>query len=180
MTIIRPPTLDEVEAASRGMDGIIARTPLIPLHDDDLILLKAEIHQPVHSFKLRGIFHAVSCLSDSERAKGLSTVSAGNTAQALAWCGRHFGIPARSLMPDSAPKTKIDAVLALGGEPVLVPTREVFRFLQERGWEQEPYSFIHPWINRHVMIGHGSMALEIVEACPDVETVFIPVGGGGL
>ncbi|NIS70921.1 MAG: pyridoxal-phosphate dependent enzyme, partial [Proteobacteria bacterium] len=75
---------------------------------------------------------------------------------------------------------KIEAVKAYGGTPVLVPMSEVFRFLQEHLWEQEPYSFVHPWTNRQVMIGHGSLGLEIMDDAPDVDTVFIPVGGGGL
>lgn len=165
------------------MQGIIVHTPLIPLHEDgnvSSILLKPETLQPVTSFKLRGIFHAVASLSEEQRSRGLSTVSAGNTAQALAWCGRYFGVPARSLMPDSAPKSKIEAVKALGGQPVLVPVAEVFRFLQEQGWIDEPYAFIHPWINPRVMTGHGSIALEIIEDFPEVESVFVPVGGGGL
>jgi threonine dehydratase len=83
-------------------------------------------------------------------------------------------------MPETAPSPKIEAVKAYGGIPVLVPTPELFRFLQEHLWEQEPYSFIHPWTNRQVMIGHGSIGLEIIDDAPDIDTVFIPVGGGGL
>jgi len=177
------PTEAEFRAAAEQLGGIVRRTPLVPLHTgagDDDILLKLEIHQPIGSFKLRGVFHAVASLDERQRSRGLSTVSAGNTAKALAWAGRHFGIEARSLMPEDAPLTKIDAVRALGGTPVLVPTAEVFRFLREHGWEQEEFAFIHPWTDRNVRIGHGSMALEILEQCPQVETVFIPVGGGGL
>ena len=183
MSTVTPPTLNEVTAAAKRLEAVAVHTPLIALHTLDCtsdILLKPEILQPVTSFKIRGIYHAVASLSDQERARGISTVSAGNTAQALAWCGRHFGIPARSLMPDSAPQSKIDAVRAYGGEPVLVPLDEVFRYLREHGWEDEPYSFIHRWTSRDVMLGHGSIALEIIEDCPDVEAVFIPVGGGGL
>lgn len=183
IAIVEPPSLDEVRSAREGLNGIIVHTPLVPLHDDDCvssILLKPETLQPVTSFKLRGIYHAVASLTEDQRRQGLSTVSAGNTAQALAWCGRHFGVPARSIMPDSAPQTKIEAVKALGGQPVLVPVAEVFRFLREHGWTDEPYAFIHPWINPHVMTGHGSIALEIIEDFPDVESIFIPVGGGGL
>lgn len=183
MTTVTPPTLNEVTVAAKRLESIAVRTPLVALHSYDCvsdILLKPEILQPVTSFKIRGIYHAVASLSDQERVRGISTVSAGNTAQALAWCGRHFGIPARSLMPDSAPQSKIDAVRAYGGEPVLVPVDEVFRYLREHGWEAEPYSFIHPWTCRDVMIGHGSIALEIIEDFPEVESVFIPVGGGGL
>jgi threonine dehydratase len=83
-------------------------------------------------------------------------------------------------MPESAPASKIDAVRAYGGVPVLVPVAEVFRFLREEGWKSEPYAFIHPWTNPDVMTGHGSLGLEILEDLPDVETILVPVGGGGL
>jgi threonine dehydratase len=178
----RPP-LPDIQAAADVVRQVVAWTPLKPLHSasgNDRILLKVETFQPVSSFKLRGVYHAVASLSDEERARGISTVSAGNTAQALAWCGQHFGVPARSVMPDTAPATKIEAVRQYGGEPVLVPMDEVFAYMKGHLWENEPYSFIHPWTDRTVMTGHASIGLEIVEDCPDVESVFVPVGGGGL
>jgi threonine dehydratase len=181
--VIERPTLNEFRDAAKGLTPIIVHTPLIPYRggdNDPKILLKPEILQAVNSFKLRGVFNAVASLSAEEKAKGVSTVSAGNTAQALAWSARYFGISARSIMPETAPLPKIEAVKAYGGIPVLLPTPEVFRFLQEHLWQQEPYSFIHPWTNRQVMIGHGSLGLEIMDDAPDVDTVFIPVGGGGL
>ena len=177
------PTLSEFRAAADLLKSIIVHTPLITYHggnDEPQILLKPEIFQAVNSFKLRGVFNAVASLSPEEKNRGLSTVSAGNTAQALAWSARHFGISARSIMPDTAPLPKIEAVKAYGGIPVLKPISEVFRFLQEHLWEQEPHSFIHPWTNRLVMIGHGSLGLEIMDDAPDIDAVFIPVGGGGL
>lgn len=177
------PTLDAIREARERTKSVVRHTPLVPLHERfgaTDVHLKLETLQPVGSFKLRGIFNAVAMLSADERARGLSTVSAGNTAQALAWSARHFGVSARSLMPDTAPQTKVDAVRALGGEPVLVPVAEVFRYLKNNGWESEPYAFIHPWTNPHVMTGHGSLGLEILEDLEGVESVFIPVGGGGL
>lgn len=177
------PRVEEFREAALRLRSVAVRTPLVPLHsfgEQEDILLKLEIHQPVTSFKIRGVYNAVALFGPSARAKGLSTVSAGNTAQALAWCGRHFGVPARSVMPDSAPASKIDAVRRWGGEPVLVPVAEVFRFLKERLWEGEPYAFVHPWTNRNVMIGHGTLGFEIVADLPDVKTVYVPVGGGGL
>jgi threonine dehydratase len=181
--VIDRPSLNEFKAAANNLESIIVRTPLIPYRGGDngtKILLKPEIHQAVNSFKLRGVFNAVASLSAEEKERGVSTVSAGNTAQALAWSARYFGISARSIMPEKAPSTKIDAFKEYGGIPVLVPTSEVFRFLQEHLWEKEPYSFIHPWTNRQVITGHGSLGLEIMDDAPDVDTVFIPVGGGGL
>ena len=177
------PTLEAIREARERTRSVVHHTPLVPLHERfgaADVHLKLETLQPVGSFKLRGIFNAVALLSDEERARGLSTVSAGNTAQALAWSARHFGVTARSLMPDTAPQTKVDAVRALGGEPVLVPVEEVFGYLKGNGWESEPYAFIHPWTNAHVMTGHGSVGLEILEDLDGVESVFIPVGGGGL
>ncbi len=177
------PTLEAIREARERTKSVVRHTPLVPLHErfgDTDVHLKLETFQPVGSFKLRGVFNAVAALSDDERARGVSTVSAGNTAQALAWSARHFGMTARSVMPETAPQTKIDAVRAYGGEPVLVPVAEVFRYLKENGWENEPYTFIHPWTNPHVMTGHGSLGLEILEDLEHVDSVYIPVGGGGL
>lgn len=177
------PSLAEIEQAAACIQEVVLHTPLIPLHSYEGgsdIVLKPEVHQAVTSFKLRGIFHAVSSLSDEQRRRGVSTVSAGNTAQALAWTARYFGIPARSLMLETAPRAKIEAVRFYGATPVLVPVDEAFRYLREHGWEQEPYAFIHPWTDRAVMTGHGSIGLEILADWPEVESVFIPVGGGGL
>jgi threonine dehydratase len=108
------------------------------------------------------------------------TVSAGNTAQALAWCGRRFGVPSHCLMPESAPAAKIDAVRRLGGTAMLRPRQEVFRFLREAGWHHEPYSFVHPWIDPRVVAGHGSLGLELHEDRADIGAIYLPVGGGGL
>jgi threonine dehydratase len=177
------PTLDAIREARERTESVVRHTPLVPLHERlgaPDIHLKLETFQPVGSFKQRGIFNAVAVLSDAERARGLSTVSAGNTAQALAWSARHFGVSARSVMPETAPQTKVDAVRALGGEPVLVPVADVFRYLKDNGWESEPYTFIHPWTNQNVLTGHGSLGLEILEDLEGVQSVFIPVGGGGL
>lgn len=177
------PSLQEIQTAATRVYQAARHTPLVPLHgfgQRGNVYLKLEIHQPVTSFKIRGVYNAVASLEHAERQKGLSTVSAGNTAQALAWVGRHFGVSSRSIMPDTAPVTKIEAVKQYGGEPVLVPTAEVFRFLKEHLWEQEPFAFIHPWTNRNVMIGHGSIGLEIVADLPSVEAVYVPVGGGAL
>jgi threonine dehydratase len=181
--VVDRPSFNEFKAAAKSLESIIVRTPLIPYRggdNDTKILLKPEILQAVNSFKLRGVFNAVASLSAEEKARGVSTVSAGNTAQALAWSARYFATSAHCIMPETAPLPKIEAVKAYGGIPVLIPMPEVFRFLKEHLWEQEAYSFIHPWTNRQVMIGHGSLGLEIMEAAPDVDTVFIPVGGGGL
>src|SRR3990172_8847991 len=166
------PSLQELRDAVERIRDVVVHTPLVPLHCHQPfqrsrdVLLKLEIHQATGSFKLRGIFNAVSRMTERERHRGLSTVSAGNTAAALAWAARYFGVSARSLMPDTAPRSKIEAVRAYGATPVLVPREEVFRYLRERGWESEPYTFIHPWTNRPVMTGHGSIPLQILPHYP--------------
>ena len=181
MAGIARPTKAEVERAAELLEGVALRTPLLPFGPrEDGLWLKPEVLQPGGSFKVRGVHHAVARFAQDARARGVSTVSAGNTAKALAWSARRFGVPARSVMPDTAPRTKIEAVRALGGEPILVPTPEVFAFLKEHRWEDEPYAFVHPWTSRDVMIGHGTLGLEIAADLPDVGTVYVPVGGGGL
>lgn len=178
-----PANRSDFEAAAERLRGVVVRTPLVALHgsgEDSGILLKPEILQPAGSFKIRGIYHAVSRLTDAERRRGLSTVSAGNTAKALAWCGRRLGVSVRSRMPETAPAAKIDAFRAMGGIPVLVPVAELFRFIRERGWKSEPYTYLDPWTDPDVHLGHGTLGLELHEDRPDVDTVYVPVGGGGL
>ncbi len=91
-----PPTLDEINDAASRLADVVVRTPLVPLHSyeqDATIQLKLEILQPVGSFKIRGVFNAVAALGADVRNRGISTVSAGNTAKALAWSGQRFGVP---------------------------------------------------------------------------------------
>lgn len=177
------PTLDDVYVARERLAGISVRTPLVPFlgagGGPDL-LLKLELLQPIGSFKLRGVFNAVAALSEAERANGISTNSSGNTAQALAWSGRHFGVSARSLMPEDAPQAKFDAIERWGGIPVTVTREHLFRYMSDRLWEDEPFAFIHPWINPDVMAGAGTIALELLEDAPNLQSIFVPVGGGGL
>ena len=177
-------SLTAIRRAAALQAGAVVRTPLVPHRGGEAhgreVWLKLETFQPIGSFKLRGVFSAVAAMSASARAAGLMTVSAGNTAQALAWCGRHFGVAAHCLMPETAPAAKIEAVRSLGGTPMLRPREEVFRFLREAGWQEEPFSFVHPWIDPRVVAGHGSLGLELYDQRPDLEAVYIPVGGGGL
>ena len=140
MTNIAPPNVSELRSAAERLRSVVIHTRLIPLHSYRVrshILLKPEVLQAVGSFKIRGVFNAVASLQEVERQRGLSTVNAGNTAQALCWAGRFFDVPARSVMPDTAPAGKIDAVRRYGSTPVLLPIDEVFRFLREKRWEAE-------------------------------------------
>ena len=176
-------TLKESEKAAELLKDVIVRTPLVPLHSYDTtqnIFLKPETLQPVTSFKLRGVFNAVASFTKEQRQKGLSTFSAGNTAQALGWVAHYFSVSARSVMLDTVPASKIEAIKSYGVEAIILPIEEMRRYVLEHGWEREPYAFIHPWFDHDLRAGHGTIGLEIIADLPDVETVYIPVGGGGL
>jgi threonine dehydratase len=174
------PTMEEVYAARVRLQGVAVRTPLLQLHGSTTIWIKPEVLQPIGSFKMRGIYNAVDALSPEQRALGVSTVSSGNTAQALSWAARRFGIAARAVMPDTAPRNKILATEELGGTPDLLPGMQAYEFLRHGGYHDFPDTFIHPVANRAVIAGHATIALEIHEDLPEVETVFVPIGGGGL
>ncbi len=179
---IRAPGWADAEAAAKRLRRVFPASPLVEAAPEigvDL-LLKVETLLPTGSFKIRGIWDAVSQLDATAIAPGLSTVSAGNTALALAWAAKRRGVRARSRLPDTAPGAKVAGFRAAGGEPLLVPARELFRFLEERLWENEPEAFIHPWIEPAVHRGHASLAVEILRAAPGIESLFVPVGGGGL
>lgn len=175
----RPP-MDDVYAARERLRGIAVRTPLLPLHGSETIWLKPELLQPTGSFKVRGIYNAVAAIGDAARAAGVSIVSSGNAAQALAWSARRFGVPARAIVPANAPRTKIDAFVALGGTVELCDPATVWDTFLDRSFLAEPDAFVHPTADRNVVAGYGAIALEILEDMPDVEAIYVPVGGGGL
>lgn len=142
--------------------------------------LKCESLQKTGSFKPRGALNKVLSLSESERAKGLVTVSAGNHAQAVAWAARIAGAACAVVMPTSAPRTKIDAVKGYGAEVILHDDRAtLFEKLNEvrlaRG-----LTFVHPFDDPVVLAGAATVGLEIAEDAGEVDAVLVPVGGGGL
>lgn len=174
------PTLAEVRAARERLRGVAIRTPLLRLHEHERIWLKPEMLQPTGSFKIRGIWNALSQLTDADRARGVSIVSSGNAAQALAWSARRLGIRARAIMPSSAPDAKVSSFRALGGQPEFRDPATVWDMLLDRSYLNEPDAFIHPTANRHVVAGYGAIALEILEDLPEVVAIYVPLGGGGL
>ncbi len=180
---VSAPALGNIEAAARGMSGVVVRTPLVPLHSyesDTRIWLKPEILQPIGSFKLRGVYNWAASLSPQDRARGLSTTSSGNTAQALGYVARLFGAPARTLVPEWLPENKTKAILNYGVEPVRVSLDDLLAYMLEERWKQEPYTYLNPWGDPRMIAGHGTIGLEILADHPDVETVYVPVGGGAL
>ena len=180
---IGAPTLSEFQSASETLHGVAVRTPLVPLHSYETssdIWLKPEVLQPIGSFKLRGVYCWAAALSEDERARGLSTTSSGNTAQALGYVARKFSVSARTLVPDWLPENKIQSIVNYGVTPVKMPFEELLAYMFDEGWRDEPYTYLNPWGDPRMISGHGTIGLEILEDYPEVETVFVPVGGGAL
>jgi threonine dehydratase len=174
-------TRDDVVAARDRIAKIVGTTPLIPLEGVDGIHLKLETLQPIRSFKLRGATNALAMLSAEELAAGVYTASAGNMAQGLAWAAQQRGVTCTVIVPDGAPRTKLDAARRLNAEVVSLPYAEWWNILAtHRYGPLEPAHFIHPVSDVGVMAGNGTIGLEILEDMPDVETVLVPFGGGGL
>ena len=119
-------------------------------------------------------------LSKDALRDGVCTASAGNMAQGVAWCAREMGVSCRVIVPDRAPAAKTDAVRALGAEVIPVPFADWWKVMETHDTRGVPGAFIHPVENNHVIAGNGTIALEIVEDLPDVDTVVVPFGGGGL
>jgi threonine dehydratase len=179
---IERPTLDEIRAARDRIAPLVTRTPLLRLEVDAPaeIYLKLESLQPIGSFKLRGAGNAIALLGRDELARGVYTASAGNMAQGVAWSARALGVPCSVVMPDSAPRTKVDAVRRLGAAIVQVPYDEWWQTLVDRGRAGMSGTFIHPVADARVIAGNGTIGLEIAEDLPDVDAVLVPFGGGGL
>ncbi len=158
------------------------RTPLIRLHVESPaeIYLKLESLQPIGSFKLRGATNAMRSLPREALADGVYTASAGNMAQGVAWGARALGVPCTVVMPDSAPRTKVEAVERLGATIVSLPYDEWWQTLADHGRPGIRGTFVHPVADRAVMAGNGTIGLEIAEDLPDVDAILVPFGGGGL
>ena len=136
--------------------------------------------QPIGSFKLRGAGNAIACADPAALARGVWTASAGNMAQGVAWNARRLGVPCTVVVPDHAPRAKLDAVERLGARVIPVPVERWWRVLEEHGYPGIEGLFIHPVSDPAVIAGNGTIGLEIVEDLPDVDTVLVPWGGGGL
>ncbi len=173
-------SLDEIRRARERIGDDVLRTPLVPLGMDDRIRLKLECLQPIGCFKLRGALSAVRAASSSELASGVVTASAGNMAQGVAWAAREAGVPARVIVPESAPRAKLDRIAALGAELVPVTHEEWWQAMVDHGREGVDGLFIHPSGDEAVMAGNGTIGLEIAEDAPEFDAVVIPWGGGGL
>jgi threonine dehydratase len=180
---VRPVELAEIEAARVRIAATIVRTPLIRLelgagHPD--IRLKLENLQPINAYKLRGAANAVAMLSESERQRGIWTISAGNAGQGVAYAARQAGVPCTVVAIETAPRSKIERMKALGARLVLVSYAAAWQALEERAMAGVEGTFVHPFDDHNFIAGHGTMGLEILEDAPDTAAVVAGIGGGGL
>jgi threonine dehydratase len=176
----------DVRNAAAQLEGHVLRTPMVvsPLLSQQLgcnIYTKLECLQYTSSFKARGAFIAMQSLSDEQRSAGVIAMSAGNHAQAVAYHAGQMGIPAVIVMPSQTPFAKIARTRAYGAEVVLEGRNlndcesKVQALIDSRG-----LTLIHPYDNNEVMIGQGTVGLEMLIDQPDLDVLVVPIGGGGL
>ncbi|MCB0877934.1 MAG: threonine ammonia-lyase [Thermoleophilia bacterium] len=179
-------TLDDIRAARDRISGRIRSTPMLHKQTLDPIVghpvyMKCEHLQRTGSFKLRGALNLVAQLDDAERARGVVAASAGNHAQGVAVAASEFGVEATIFMPEDASLAKVEATKAYGaqvqlaGEHLTATLEAAHAFCEERG-----AVFVHPFDDDRIIAGQGTLGLEVVEQLPEVATVVVPVGGGGL
>ena len=177
-------TIDNVYRASRALKGVARQTDVIyapKLCQGADLYLKTENLQVTGSFKVRGADYKMTRLSAEEKAKGVIACSAGNHAQGVALAAQKNGIKAVICLPDGAPISKVEATKSYGAEVCLVEGvyddayQKALQLRDEKG-----YTFIHPFNDEDVMAGQGTIALELIEQLPDLDTIIVPIGGGGL
>jgi threonine dehydratase len=174
--------LTEVLAARNRIRDTASRTPLIRLNVDTAadIYLKLENLQPIGSFKIRGSGNVMLKQQRAVLHKGVYTASAGNMAQGVAWNARRLGIPCHVVVPEAAPQTKLDAIERLGASIIKVSYDEWWRVIVTHHFPGLDAVFIHPVSDPDVIAGNATIGLEILQDLPDVNTILVPYGGGGL
>jgi threonine dehydratase len=180
---VRPIELNEIREARERIAGTIVRTPLLrlelgPGYPD--IRLKLENLQPINAYKLRGAANAVALLPESERQRGVWTISAGNAGQGVAYAARKAGVPCTVVVIETAPASKIERMKALGAKLIPVPYDVAWKALEERSYPGVEGTFVHPFDDHNFIAGHATMGLEILEDAPDTVAVIAGIGGGGL
>ena len=185
-TLRTAPTLADIQEARERLRGHAEQTPIylsetFSRRTGREVRLKAENLQRTGSFKVRGAVNKLSTLSPEERAAGVVAASAGNHGQAVAWAARELGMPATIYVPQDAPMAKVDACKNYGATTVMTGAYfEDALEAAERHVEERGGTFIHPYEDQLVIAGQGTIGLELAEQVPEVDTVLIPIGGGGL
>jgi threonine dehydratase len=185
MAIRTGPTLGEIEAARGRIGGLARVTPLyssetLSRRSGRPVALKAENLQRTGSFKIRGAVNKIATLTDAERAAGVVTASAGNHGQAVALAAREAGVAATVFMPQDAPAAKVDATRAYGAEVVLAGEGYDESNLAAQERVEAGATLVHAFEDEVVIAGQGTLGLELPEQVGDLETLVVPIGGGGL
>jgi threonine dehydratase len=177
-------TLADIQAAQALLRGVAIHTPLYEWtspSDERKLYLKLENLQPIGAFKLRGAYNKVASLTSDERRRGVISYSSGNHAQGVAYAARALATKAIIVMPENAPKNKVEATAALGAEIVMVGSgSEERRLRAEQLAAEHGYAVVPPYNDEKIIAGQGTVGLEILEDLPNIEAVLAPVGGGGL
>jgi threonine dehydratase len=180
------PTLRDIQAARERLAGIATVTPVYPSETFSRrvgreVLLKAENLQRTGAFKIRGAVNRISTLADAQRRAGVVAASAGNHGQAVAWAAREVGVHATVFMPLDSPMAKVEATKNYGAAVELVGAAfEDACDAAQAYVETSGATFVHPFEDELVIAGQGTIGLELAEQLPEMETVVVPVGGGGL
>ena len=178
--------LDDVRAAAERIAGAVVRTPTLRSRTLSEITgaeiwLKFENHQFTAAYKERGALNALLMLDDEQRRRGVIAASAGNHAQGLSYHGRRLGVPVTIVMPRTTPMVKVVQTESVGGNVVLEGETFDEAFAHARTLERElGLTFVHPFDDPTVAAGQGTVALEMLEDAPGIETIVVPIGGGGL
>ncbi len=177
-------TLEMIREAQKRISPYIYKTPLLRLNNLDTYLgcqayAKMESFQKTNSFKVRGALNAALSLPEEALKKGLITASSGNHGKALAYAATQLGTKAYVVVPETAPKIKVEGIKSFGAEIVLSIPAERFN-VANRLSEEKDLSFVSPFDDYYVMAGQGTAGLEIIEQEPEVDIIVVPVGGGGL
>ena len=179
-------TIDDVLAAQQRLEGIIEVTPVEPSRAVSSIsnmqtMLKCEHLQRTGSFKIRGAYNRIAQLTESERSHGVVCASAGNHAQGVALSASLLGVRSMVFMPVSAPLPKVEATRSYGAEVTLVGETFDDAFEASQKWAAENEAvFVHPFDHPDIIAGQGTVGLEILDQVPDVASIVVPMGGGGL
>ncbi len=180
------PSFEDVESAFRLLSGVARRTPVMTsrLLNDLLaaeLFLKCENFQRVGAFKFRGAYNAIHRLSPAQRERGVVTHSSGNHAQAVALVGQLLGVRATIVMPENAPRLKLDATLGYGASVVLYDPNTASREAISASLAvQQGYTLIPPYDHPDIIAGQGTAALELLREVEDLDLLLVPCGGGGL
>ena len=180
---VRPIEIAEIRAARERIAGTILRTPLVRLEMGagfPDIRLKLENLQPINAYKLRGAANAVALLSESERQRGVWTISAGNAGQGVAYAARKAGVPCTVVAMETAPISKLERMKALGAKLIPVSYEVAWKALDDRAYPGVEGTFVHPFDDHDFIAGNATVGLEILEDAPDTAAVIAGIGGGGL